>query len=130
MVLKETCKVKLCTQTQIVRHLHTYIYTKQCYIPSQGNIYSCDFSHKELANWHFNHETLPVIPNLSEWTIKTKTSLSIQYTMYLTKQFFYTLQPGFIWPLRQEIGLYSIPCTVISPSVIVNIIIRVGLGSH
>lgn len=75
--------------TNTVRHLHTYIYTKQCYIPSQGNIYSCDFSHKELANWHFNHETLPVTPNLSEWTIKTKTSLSIQYTMYLTKQFFF-----------------------------------------
>lgn len=67
--------------TNTVRHLHTYIYTKQCYIPSQGNIYSCDFSHKELANWHFNHETLPVIPNLSEWTIKTKTRLPIQYTL-------------------------------------------------
>lgn len=81
--------------TNTVRHLHTYIYTKQCYIPSQGNIYSCDFSHKELANWHFNHETLPVIPNLSEWTIKNKTSLSIQYTMYLTKQFFLYLTAWF-----------------------------------
>lgn len=81
--------------TNTVRHLHTYIYTKQCYIPSQGNIYSCDFSHKELANWHFNHETLPVIPNLSEWTIKTKTSLSIQYTMYLTKHFFLYLTAWF-----------------------------------
>lgn len=74
--------------TNTVRHLHTYIYTKQCYIPSQGNIYSCDFSHKELANWHFNHETLPVIPNLSEWTIKTKPVFLYNIQCTLQNSFF------------------------------------------